>query len=57
MTEQVVLTSLMFAVIFVLVLALRARDLPSELEVSIGFRGLAVSLFILVVSVIAMIWS
>ena len=57
MTENVMLTSLVFILVFIGAINLHGDDRPSELVVGIEVAGVALSLFMFIASLIAMIWA
>ena len=57
MIEKVMLTSLVFVVVFIGAIRFQGNDHPSELVMGIELAGVVLSLFMFVASVIAMIWA
>ena len=57
MIEKVMLTSLVFILVFIGAVKLHGDDRPSELVMGIELAGIALSLFMFIASLIATIWA
>ena len=57
MTESVMLTSLVFIFVFIGAIKFHGDDRPSELVMGIEVAGVALSLFMFIASLLAMIWA